>query len=149
MNSLSRSEDTLVQQIEIHAPAARIFAALTDPNELLRWWNWEGKFQLVHAECDIRPGGKWSMRVSSSISGHPDAVVHGEYRIIEPPCLLSFTWNRDGEDHPETLVRWDLVESNGVTTVSVTHSGLTSERLRSRNSGWSMIVVRLQAYLEG
>jgi uncharacterized protein YndB with AHSA1/START domain len=149
MNSASVPEDTIGQQVEIHAPAARVFAALTDPRELLRWWNWEGKFKLVHAESDLRPGGKWTMRVSSCIPGHPDAVVQGEYRIVEPPFLLSFTWNRDGEDHPETLVRWDLVENNGVTTARVTHSGLTTEHLRTRNSGWPMIVARLQTYLEG
>jgi uncharacterized protein YndB with AHSA1/START domain len=148
MNSLARSEDAVVQQVEIHAPAARIFAALTDPNELLRWWNWEGKFQLVHAESDVRPGGKWSMRVSSCTPGQPESVVYGEYRTVASPYLLVYTWNREEEDHPETLVRWDLVEDNGVTTVRVTHSGLTSERLRARNSGWSMIAVRLQTYLE-
>ena len=55
-----------------------------------------------------------------------------------------FTWIRDEEHHPETLVRWDLEETDGVTTVRVTHSGLTSERLRTRHSGWPLILALLR-----
>jgi uncharacterized protein YndB with AHSA1/START domain len=61
--------------------------------------------------------------------------------------LLLFTWIREEEDLPETLVRWDLEEKDGSTTVRVTHSGLTSERLRARNNGWPMIVKLLQTYI--
>jgi hypothetical protein len=48
----------------------------------------------------------------------------------------------------ETLVRWDLEEKDGVTTVRLTHSGLTSESSRARNSGWPLILSVLQAYVE-
>ena len=89
------------------------------------------------------------MRVVSDRTGDGLCTsVHGEYRAIDPPRLLIFTWIRDEEHHPETLVRWDLEETEGLTTVRVTHSGLTSERLRTRNSGWSLIVSLLQVYVE-
>jgi len=76
------------------------------------------------------------------------STVAGEYRKIERPHLLVFTWIREQENMPETLVRWDLKEKDGVTTVRLTHSGLTSESLRARNSGWPLIVGLLQSYLE-
>jgi len=76
------------------------------------------------------------------------STVAGEYRKIERPRLLVFTWIREQENMPETLVRWDLKEKDGVTTVRLTHSGLTSESLRARNSGWPLIVGLLQSYLE-
>jgi uncharacterized protein YndB with AHSA1/START domain len=142
-------DDALVQQVTIKAPAQQIFAALTDPKELLKWWHIAERFQLIEAECDLRPGGKWSMRVAGACgAAQAVSIVHGEYRVIEPPNLLIFTWIRKEEDHPETLVRWDLEEIDGSTTVRVTHSGLTNERLRERNSGWTMIVKLLQAHLE-
>ena len=75
------------------------------------------------------------------------STVYGEYRVIDPPRLLTYTWLREHEDYPETLVRWDLEEKDGYTTVRVTHSGLVSESLRSRNSGWPLIVELLQAYI--
>ncbi|HUD57685.1 MAG TPA: SRPBCC domain-containing protein [Terracidiphilus sp.] len=148
MNPALVCDDTIVQQITIKAPARWIFDALTDPKELLKWWNVKGKFQLIHAESDLRPGGKWSMQVAGSCGPDgPSSTVRGEYRVVEPPSLLLFTWIREEEDLPETLVRWDLEEKDGSTTVRVTHSGLTSERLRARNNGWPMIVKLLQTYI--
>ena len=49
---------------------------------------------------------------------------------------------------PETLVRWDLKQKDGVTTIRLTHSALTSESLRARSSGWPLIVGLLQSYIE-
>lgn len=149
MNPAPECEDTIVQEATIKAPAAKIFAALTRPEELLAWWASEGKFKTIEADCDLRPGGKWRMRVAGS-SG-PDttaSTVSGVYQIVEPPRVLAFTWNREEEDHPETLVRWDLEEKDGVTTVRLTHSGLTSERLRTRNGGWPIITALLKEYVE-
>jgi uncharacterized protein YndB with AHSA1/START domain len=62
--------------------------------------------------------------------------------------LLIFTWIRETEDATETLVRWELAERDGVTTVRVMHSGLTTESLRNRNDGWPIILGLLQAYVE-
>jgi uncharacterized protein YndB with AHSA1/START domain len=140
---------TLVQQIAINAPAARIFAALTTPDELLKWWAAEGKFRATQVESDLRPGGKWLMRVASDRGSQTSCTtVRGEYRTIEPPHLLIFTWVREEEDHPETVVRWDLEEINGITTVRITHSGLITEKLRTRNNGWPLIVTLLKTYSE-
>lgn len=76
------------------------------------------------------------------------STVYGEYRDVVPPRLLSYTWIRENEDYPETLVRWELVENAGYTTVRLTHSGLVSEALRQRNSGWPVIVTLLAAWVE-
>jgi uncharacterized protein YndB with AHSA1/START domain len=149
MNRPVVSDDTIVQEITIKAPAGRIFAALTNPNELLKWWTAEGKFRASHVETDARPGGKWQMRVVSDRA--PEVLtttVRGEYRTIEPPTLLVFTWIRDEENQAETLVRWDLEEHGAVTTVRLTHSGLTTDRLLNRNNGWPFVVTLLQCYLE-
>jgi uncharacterized protein YndB with AHSA1/START domain len=149
MNPAATSGDTIVQQVTIKAPAERIFAALTNPEETLKWWAAEGKFRATHIESDLRHGGGWSMRVVSDRIGDASCTsVHGEFRVIDPPRLLIFSWIRDEEHHPETLVRWDLEETDGMTTVRVTHSGLTSERLRTRHSGWPLILALLKAHLQ-
>ena len=146
--ALNVANDAIIQEVMIDAPAERIFQALTNPAQLLEWWNAEGKFHATHVELDLRPGGRWLMRVEGSCG--PDSsnsVVSGEYVKIARPNLLIFTWNRENEDFPETLVRWDLEEREGATTVRVTHSGLTTEAMRMRNAGWPVIQERLQAYL--
>jgi uncharacterized protein YndB with AHSA1/START domain len=149
MSPISVCDDRIVQEVTIKASAERIFAALTRPEELLKWWAAEGKFQILHAECDLQPGGKWRMQVAGKCATEASvSTVYGEYRTIDPPRVLTYTWIREHEDYPETLVRWDLAENDGYTTVRVTHSGLVSESLRARNSGWPVIVALLQAHFE-
>ena len=147
MNHARASEHMIVQEITIRTTAERIFAALTNPDEVVKWWACEGQFQVTHMQSDLRPGGKWLMR-GDGREGRP-LMVTGEYRQIERPRLLVFTWVRVLESAEETLVRWELHGKDGVTTVRLTHSGFASEVSRARNSGWPLIHSLLQAYLEG
>ena len=78
-----RASDVIVQEITIKASAKRIFEALTDPGERVRWWGAEGRFQATHMESDLRPGGKWTMR-GVGMGGKPFSV-RGVYREIERP----------------------------------------------------------------
>ena len=139
--------DTIIQEIVIRAPAERIFEALTDPAQRIKWWGAEGRFQTTHMESDLRPGGKWMMR-GNGVGGRPFTVM-GEYRQIEPPRLLIFTWLPDWQgDAVETLVRFELTENRGLTTVRLTHSGLKTESSRLSHKGWPQILTWLQAYSE-
>src|ERR1700739_370686 len=105
MNPASQS-DTIVQEITINAPAERVFEALTNPDQRVKWWGAEGRFQTTHMESDLRPGGKWIMR-GIGVGGKPFSV-RGEYRKLERPHLLVFTWLPDWQENaPETLVRFD------------------------------------------
>jgi uncharacterized protein YndB with AHSA1/START domain len=56
------TSDTIVKEVTIKAPAARIFEALSNPEQRVKWWGAEGRFQTTHMESDLRPGGKWMMR---------------------------------------------------------------------------------------
>jgi uncharacterized protein YndB with AHSA1/START domain len=148
MSPISVHDDRIVQEVTIKAGAQRVFAALTKPEELLQWWAAEGKFKVTHAECNLQPGGKWLMRVTSCGPDAPRALtVCGEYLTVEPPRLLEYTWILEREDLPETLVRWDLDEKDGYTTVRVTHSGLITEELRARHDGWPLLVTLLKSYI--
>jgi uncharacterized protein YndB with AHSA1/START domain len=98
-------------------------------------------------ESDLRRGGKWMMQ-GNGIGGKP-FKVSGEYRQIEPPRLLVFTWLPDWqEDLVESVVRIELEEKNGVTTGRLTHAGLTSETSRISHKGWPQILTWLRAYVE-
>ncbi len=145
MNSTATRDDAIVQEIAIKGSAERIFDALTNPAELVKWWGVPGWFQATAVDSDLRPGGKWRIIVAA---GGGTNVVSGEYRQIERPHLLVYTWVRE-EDAVETVVRWELEENSSITKVRVTHSGLTSDSLRARNNGWPRIVELLQTYVEG
>jgi uncharacterized protein YndB with AHSA1/START domain len=142
------AKDTIVQEITIKGSAERIFEALTDPDQRMKWWGSEGRFQTTQMESDLRPGGRWLMR-GTGMGGRPFTVV-GVYRNIERPRLLVFTWLPDWQgDTTESLVRFDLDEKDGVTTVRLTHSGLTTERSRQSHQGWPQILDWLRKYVEG
>lgn len=146
MNTTALS-DAIVQEITIHASAEKIFEALTNPDQRVKWWGREGRFQVRQFESDLRPGGNWTMR-GIGMGGKP-FVVSGEYREVERPRLLVFTWLPDWyADAIETLVRWELNEHGGVTTVRLTHSGLATETARESHRGWPQILEWLQVHVE-
>jgi uncharacterized protein YndB with AHSA1/START domain len=139
--------DAIVQEITINAPANRVFETFTNPADRVKWWGSPGRFETKEMDSDLRPGGKWAMR-GIGLSGKP-FTVRGEYRTVQPPTLLVFTWLPDWqEDAMETLVRVDFTEANGVTRVRLTHSGLTTESSRTSHRGWPQILAWLQAYAE-
>ena len=142
--SATSSQDSIVEEITIRSSAARIFDALIDPAERLKWWGTEGRFQTTHMESDPRPGGTWSMR-GIGIGGKP-FTVRGKYLEIDRPRILAFTWLPDWQpDATETQVRFELEERDGVTRVRLIHSGLTP-RDRESHKGWPQILGWLQTY---
>jgi uncharacterized protein YndB with AHSA1/START domain len=145
MSSTDSRDDTIVEEITIRASAERIFEALTDPQQRMQWWGAEGLYRATHMESDLRPGGKWSTRGT----GYGKSFsVRGEYRVVERPRVLAFTWIPDWQENArESLVRFDLVERDGVTTVRLTHSGLTPEG-RQAHRGWPQVLGWLKAFLE-
>lgn len=139
--------NAIVHEVTMNAPAERIFDALTDPAQRIQWWGMEGRFQLKEFDSDLRPGGKWAMR-GTATEGRP-FLIHGEYREIDRPRLLSFTWLPDWyEGATESLVRWDLTEHKGVTIVRLTHSNLKDEAARTSHRGWPQILGWLKDYTE-
>jgi uncharacterized protein YndB with AHSA1/START domain len=75
-------------------------------------------------------------------------TVKGEYRAIEAPRVLAFTWLPSWQaDASETLVRFDLCEKDGITTVRLTHSGLTPGGVEA-HKGWAQILAWLRRYVE-
>lgn len=145
--------DTIVEEITVKAGAERIFTALTDPQQLLRWWSAAGRFEVTQVEVDLRPGGRWRM-LWSGVGGWPSSV-HGVFREIDRPRALAFTWLPSWQDDPlessaahSSVVRFELQEQDGVTRVRLTHSEFTSARVRAQHRGWPEILSWLRDYAE-
>jgi uncharacterized protein YndB with AHSA1/START domain len=88
------------------------------------------------------------MMQGDGMGGKPFSV-RGEYRLIEPPRLLVFTWLPNWQEGAvESVVRFELEEKNGLTTVRLTHSGLTGETSHASHKGWPQILTWLRTYVE-
>ena len=147
--SVTDSANEIVKEITINAPATKIFAALTQPDQLTQWWGEDGLYHTEHMVVDLRVGGAWRT-TGESASGAPFSV-EGEYTAIEPPRLLEYTWRHDWDGRPEqTLVRYELTEgANGTTVVRVRHSGFTNVDSRSNHSeGWNRVLGWLTNFVE-
>lgn len=78
--------------------------------------------------------------------GGDPALVAGRARLGDG--RLAFTWIWDG-DSRRTLIEIDFDETDGVTTVSFTHSGLWDEEaVRSHEGGWGRVLDNLGRTLE-
>ncbi len=141
--------DTRALHIErtFRAPVEAVFDAWTSEEVIRRWWQAEVGWETSEAEVELRVGG--AVRV---VMRDPDKDVEhgggGYYTEIEPPRRLAFTWIWDG-DTRRTLIELDFEETDGVTTVSFTHSGLWDEAaVRDHEGGWGRILDKLGRTLE-
>jgi uncharacterized protein YndB with AHSA1/START domain len=140
----------VVETIEIGAPAGAVFAALTEPSELVQWWGSDDGYRVEKMERELTPGGAWKI-TGTGRDGLPFSVG-GVYRIVDPPRLVEFTWRHDWHDGDDplgdTIVRYELQEKDKVTQLRVTHSGFTDAGDREDHAeGWPVVLGWLRAFV--
>jgi uncharacterized protein YndB with AHSA1/START domain len=147
-------QDAIVSEMHIAAPAERVFQALVDPQQLIRWWN-SDECQTEFFEMDARPGGKWRFGTKNSklnVNGVSQFFCQGEVLEFDPPRLLAYTWIANWHDDKarRTVVRWELTPAKDGTHVKVTHSGLAQEAAARKDysGGWSGVVESLKKFVE-
>ena len=139
---------TLQVRRTIRASRQRVFEAWTTTSELKRW-HAPGPLTVALAEIDLRPGGAYRIHMRA-----PDGTEHrvsGEYRVVDPPRKIVYTWGWDG-DHPvkDSLVTIEFHERGAATEVVLTHSGITHELERANHGkGWTAILDKLEATYSG
>ena len=101
----------------LRAPAARIFAAYTDPRQVEQWWApWGGTFKVE--SLDARPGGKY--RFTQTMPGRPTMAFVGSYLEVKPSKRLVYTFQVEGQPNVVTATV-ELAEANGTTTLTLTN----------------------------
>ena len=89
---------TVHATVEIAATPDAVFRALTDPDELPRWWGSPDLYRTHDWKLDLRPGGKWSCQARSA---QGTGEVRGEVLAVEPPPLLEYTWEPSWEEYKQ------------------------------------------------
>ena len=84
--NLTEARDTIVKEIIIKGSAERIFEALTNPDQRIKWWGAEGRFQTTEMESDLRPGVPDFGRLEVPLSGFN--VVFGVEVYLRPLIVL-------------------------------------------------------------
>jgi uncharacterized protein YndB with AHSA1/START domain len=135
------------------APRERVFDAWTNPELLRRWWGSQPDWTSPAAELDLRVGGRYRLSMQGP-SGPAHSVV-GEYRAIERPSRLVYTWSWEG-DPPEmdgsagTLVTVDFHDEGLRTRVVLVHERFATDSARDLHAGgWTGCLDNLEGRVLG
>jgi uncharacterized protein YndB with AHSA1/START domain len=133
LGTVSRTFDggtILYYERVIDKPPARVWAMLTEPALLQRWFD--------RADVDLRVGGDFLIYF-------PDGVMRGVIRALEPERLLEYSWGED-DSMPSSVVRWTLSPLGGGTKLTLMHilpAGTPDGHAVELGGGWHLILDRL------
>jgi uncharacterized protein YndB with AHSA1/START domain len=119
-----------------------VFRAWTDPGEVRQWFG-PGDYSTPQVEIDLRVGGRY--RFGMKPPQGEIFYLSGEFRIIEPPKRLVYTWTWEGEGQPnEMLVTVEFLERGGSTEVVLKHERFASqEQCSQHEQGWTATLDKL------
>jgi uncharacterized protein YndB with AHSA1/START domain len=130
------------QSVVIKSSREVIFKALTNADELVRWFP-------SRAESDPRVGGRYKLFWDFADASQ-NGLQEGEYVEVVPNEKISYTWTADSVP---TLVAFILSEVNGETTVDLEHSTSQNDadekKLHDDHANqWGFFLMNLKGYLE-
>jgi uncharacterized protein YndB with AHSA1/START domain len=143
------AHDGLVLRLRriLAAPRAAVYRALSDPAELEKWWGPQG-FTAPSIDFDTRVGG--SYRIAMQPAGGDLFYLSGEFREVDPPARLAYTfrWDPPDPDDRETGVTLWLQDRGERTEVLVTQRDFATEERRALHAeGWAGSFSRLEQVL--
>jgi uncharacterized protein YndB with AHSA1/START domain len=129
----------------VRAPRFVVFTMYRDPDQLARWWGPKG-FSTPGIELDLRVGGRYRIEMQPP---EGDAFfLAGEFRVVEPPSRLVFTfcWEDPDPDDRLTVVELTLRERGASTELVIDQGPFATEARRAlHEQGWSETIDRLDA----
>lgn len=135
------------KSILIEASPEVVFTAITDPNELTKWFPDQAIFEP-------RVGGKmkFSFYKHNSEGQAKDHFIQGTIIEFIPNKKIVYTWDHpDIPDSPKTVVTWKLEKiDNNKTKVDLLHTGFKlDEMFKEHDEGWTYFLSRLEKYCRG
>ncbi|MGH6627898.1 MAG: SRPBCC domain-containing protein [Burkholderiaceae bacterium] len=134
----------------VRAPREKVFDAFVTEASL-RAWHCPRGMSVASCGVDARVGGAWRTEMKARDGSR--FTVGGQYKQLQRPERLVYTWKWEGEHGPmsdlETLIEVDFVEKDGGTELRMTHSGFPTAAARdSHSQGWSSCFNRLNDLLD-
>jgi uncharacterized protein YndB with AHSA1/START domain len=124
-----------------------VYRAMSDPDELAKWWGPRG-FTAPSVDFEPRVGNRYRIAMQP-----PDGdLFHlaGEFREVDPPSRLAYTfrWDPPDPDDRETLVTLSLEERGNETDVLLVQGEFATEERRAlHEDGWADCFERLHELL--
>lgn len=136
--------DRVEREILIDAPLDVVWAVVTEPEHLDRWFS-------DSAAIDLRPGGEMTL----SWERHSE---HWRVERVDPPHFVSFRWLRGSElrEDNSTLVEFSLTAEGDSTRLRVVESGFrrlegsdeeNTKDAEEHERGWELELGELREYV--
>ena len=129
------------------APRPLVYAAFTDADELAKWWGPEG-FTIPSLDFDPRVGARYKIEMQPPEGD--SFFLTGEFREVDPPARLAFTfvWDPPDADDVETQVALSFRDLGESTEVDFTQGTFSTEpRLALHRDGWTDSFDKLERLL--
>lgn len=147
------STDRIEKSVQLDAPRARVWRAITDVREFNAWFG-------VALEGPFVPGAVVRGNITSA--GYEHIMMTAWVETLEPEHTFAFRWHPHAIDttvdysaEPTTLVTFTLEDADGGTRLTVVESGFDalpeSRRLQAftgNSGGWASQVQRIKKYVE-
>lgn len=148
-------QDRIEKHIELKAPVARVWRALTDYREFGEWFR-------VKLDGPFVPGEVSTGHIT--YAGYEHLKWNATVKAMEPERLFSFTWHpyavdpdADYSAEPPTLVEFKLEPTPaGGTMLTVVESGFSkipagrrAEAFRMNEGGWAQQMENIAAHVDG
>lgn len=145
--------DRIEKRVELKAPIARVWRALTDYREFGDWFR-------VKLEGPFVPGQVARGQITHP--GYEHVVWQAKVQAMEPERLFSFTWHPYGIDpkvdyskEEPTLVAFRLESTPGGTLLIITESGFDkvpsdrrAEAFRMNDKGWTIQIENIRRHVD-
>jgi uncharacterized protein YndB with AHSA1/START domain len=145
-------ENRIEKKIELKAPVARVWQALTDYRQFGEWFR-------VKLDGPFEPGKASTGHITWP--GYEHIKWEAVVQDIEPQQYFSYTWhpyavdpNIDYSTETPTLVEFRLEKTANGTLLTVTESGFEdvpdarrAEALRKNDNGWAQQMNNIETYV--
>jgi len=133
-------------RIERHYPITpeRLFAFVSEPDNLVQWWGPEGT-AIEAQDLDLGRLGPWSLTFLNPGGGR--FAMRGIVIAVTPPSAVEFTMNVPGSDTDST-VRFEMAAEGGGTRFTLIQSNITEEMVAMGRHGWVSTLKRLQRLVD-
>lgn len=133
---------SIEQTFYYEVPPERVFAALTEPGEIVKWF-------ADRAEVSPKKGGSFRLTWKAGYT------MRGKVKAYDPPRKLHLTWidRFEGGKAFETEARFTFAKKGKGTQLTLNHRGFKPGKkwvslYGSIQSGWAYYLTNLRSVLE-
>jgi uncharacterized protein YndB with AHSA1/START domain len=142
-------QDTIIREITVKASKERVYKAISDPQQIITWFPNAVEGSMAVGERPIFDFGEY---------GKNQIYIEA----AQPNDYFAYRWI-PGSDHflgdvltqPNTLVEFQIQETNGMTKITVKESGFTSlpadvaeQKFKDNSGGWEFMISRLEKVMQ-